>query len=154
MRMTQKYYEKFAVIDNTDRRINDRCLIKFYAKYFIKRKKYDDFLAHIFKILSNALLISQQNNYDTFDVIVDLQDLNSSNLDFNLTKDFMNMVQKLFPDRLNCCYFYNAPSFFRIFFQNLLTFIDKKTQTKYFFANDTSVSKTKRKPIVGKNLKS
>ena len=133
-------YEKFAVIDNTGRK-NGRCLVKFYAQYFIKRKKYDDFFAHVFKTLSNALLFSRQNNYDTFDVMVDLKNLNSSNLDFNVSKDFMIMVQQLFPDKLNQCYFYNAPNFFRIFFQNLSYFIDRKTQKKYFFVNDDKTEK-------------
>lgn len=135
-------YENFVYID--PKTLNDRCGIRVYPKYFVKRKKYDDLLAYILKTISNAILYSQQNDYQNFDIFVHLEDVKSSNLDFKFSKDFVIMIQQVFPDRLHKCYFYDSPAFFRIFFENLLIFIDRKTQRKIQFV-------PKQKPIAAMN---
>jgi len=130
--MSTLNYEKIAFIDNSNLQ---RCTIIFNAKYFKKKKnsKYDDLLAHILKTLSNGLLLSQQKNSQTFDVLVYLDGIKATELDFGFAKNFIIIIQQLFPNRLNKCYFHHAPGFFRLFFENLSIFIDKQTQNKVQF---------------------
>lgn len=136
-------HEKFTYIENDPEDKSKRCIIRFTGKHFIKRSKYDDLLAHVFKTMSNAILFTQLKGYDTFDIYADLEDVKPANLDFGFSKDFVVMVQQLFPDRLNKCHFIKSPNCFRIFFEALLPFIDNKSRVKYNFIT--------QKPTVVKN---
>ena len=130
--MSTLNYENMISIDDSNLH---RCNIIFNAKYFKKKNngKYDDLLSHILKTLSNGLLLSQQKNTQTFDIQVYLDGIKATELDFGFAKNFIIMIQQLFPNRLNKCYFHHAPGFFRLFFENLSIFIDKQTQNKVQF---------------------
>lgn len=136
--------EKFVSIDNSN---PQRCTIIFDGKYFKKQVsgKYDDLLAHILKTLSNGILMSQQKNTQTFDIQVYLNGIKAKELDFGFAKNFVIMVQQLFPDRLNKCFLHHAPGFFRLFFENLSIFIDEETHNKFQFVAKKKTSDSKMK---------
>ena len=121
----------FIYIDETIE--SERCVVKVEGQYFVKQKKYDDLMAYILKTLSNAILKSQEKNQHTVDMYVNLNNIKAKNLDLGFARDIVVTLQQLFPNRLNKCYIYNSPSFFRLFFENLSMFIDKTTQTKIEF---------------------
>lgn len=129
---------QFAYIDPNE--INDRCVVKVSGRHFVKQKKYDDLLAHLFKTMSNAILFSQQMNQETIDIFVYLDGLKSSHLDVKFAKDMVIMMQQLFPNRLNKCFIYHSPNFFRIFYENISIFIDKQTQSKIEFIRNKTKS--------------
>jgi len=119
-------------IDNNKN--NDRCLVKIYGKCFQKQKTYNDILTYIIKIISDAILISQeQYHMETIDMNVHLDGLKVTQFDMSFARDIILMLQKIFPNRLNKCYIHQAPSFFRIFYNGISPLINKNIQSKIQF---------------------
>jgi hypothetical protein len=118
---------------NNDKK-NERCLVLIYGKCFRKQKTYDDILTYVLKIISDAILISQvEYHQETIDISVNLDGLSLNQFDMSFAKNIFIMLQNVFPNRLNKCYIYYAPSFFRIFYNSISPIINKHIQSKIKF---------------------
>jgi hypothetical protein len=95
-----------------------------------KEKIREELLINLIRSCTSALLYSQENNNDFFNVKVDASSIKFKHLDRKLIKLISESLQTLFPDKLNKCYIYNTTKLFNQFFDIIKLFIDKKTKQK------------------------
>jgi hypothetical protein len=122
-------YSKFCFIKNKNS--NELGTICIILNNFEKNENNNNkIIAHIIKICTNALLLSQKNGNDSFNVEIDASNISLKQLDKKLAKNLAITLQQLFPDKLNKCIIYNTPTFFYHFYDIIKIFIDKKTRNK------------------------
>lgn len=101
-----------------------------WDKHSDKEMIREELLITIIRSCTSALLHSQENNNDFFNVRVDASNLKFKHLDRKLIKLVSESLQTLFPDKLNECHIYNTSKLFNQFYDIIKLFIDKKTRRK------------------------
>jgi len=104
-----------------------KSIIRVHANIFRIRKQpeYDDLIKYVIGVISQANA--------SFDMYVNLDKIKPQHLDFDFIKDFITLLQNLFPNKLNKCYVLNCSVLCKILYDNLKFFIDKKNHSKIEF---------------------
>ncbi len=97
----------------------------FPHKFIIK-----DMLTTFITLFTEALLISQSNGINTFDVIVDCEGTTKQNIDYTFGKEMIGIMKKVFDGKLNRCVIFNTNSLFRTVYTMFKPLIDKPTRQK------------------------
>ncbi len=117
------------------------------SKYFKKQKTYRQVIIHVLDTVSKALLISQKNKYEIFDLIVYVDRENTSQIDIKFFKDMIMLLTDTFPNRLNKCYIVNLPVILYSVITTLSIFLYKETKDKIVLMKGVE-GELSRMPIV------
>lgn len=97
-------------------------------------------LTHFLEIFTQALLISQRNNINQFDVLIDCEGTTTSNIDYTFGKNFVSLMKKSFDNNLGRCVIFNANTLFKHVYSVFKKFIDKPTREKIKIFTKTRTS--------------
>lgn len=107
---------------------NDKIILDYTCfKYFAGVETYPIILNVITNNIDNIL-----KNHDTFSVHVNMKSLTMSDIDKHKTFicTLSNNFKERYPNKLNTCNIYHAPSVFAQIYKIISCFIDKETQKK------------------------
>jgi len=98
-----------------------------YFKFLSSYENYDLIISFIVSVIHNVL-----KNTDTVIFHVNMDSINLLQVEkhFGFIKNFSQILNNKFPDRLNICYIYNASFVFSKIINIVGVFIDKTTQQK------------------------
>lgn len=110
---------------------NNGSVINIHANIFLKRNRsiYDELIKHVVDVITKA--------NESFDMYVNMDKIKPLQLDFDFIKDFIILLQNLFPNRLNKCYILNCSILCKTLYDNFKFFIDKKNHPKIEFIMQT-----------------
>ena len=80
--------------------------------------------------LTQALLVSQNNGKNTFDVMVDCKDTSSKHVNYKFGKSFIALAKKVFDGNLGRCVIFNTGNLFKTVYKVISPLIDKPTREK------------------------
>ncbi len=94
--------------------------------------KYDtqDMLTVFLTILTEALLISQRNNIQVYDVLVDCQGTTAKNISYKFGKQLIAVLKTTFNNTMGRCVIFNTNILFKTVYKVLSPLIDKPTKEK------------------------
>lgn len=126
-------YNKIIYIDNKP---NTRTYINVNLGYLslIDKDNKDELLTYMLKLISDTILLTQKNGFQTICINVYTNNVSMKYLDPIFIRNFVTNVQLLFPDRLHECFVYNLSKNLRFIFENVVfKLIDSKTKNKIIF---------------------
>jgi len=110
---------------------NEASVIRVHANIFRKRATYDELIKYVVGVITQAT--------PTFDIYVNLDKIKPYHLDFDFIKDFVVLLQQIFPNRLNKCYVINCSALCKTIYESCKMFIDKNTHRKIQFMQTPTV---------------
>lgn len=84
----------------------------------------------IANVATQALLKSQKNGANKFDVLVYMEHFKVGNLNYKFVKYLADILKSLFPERLRKATIINPPKFFITSYEIVKTFLDEPTRKK------------------------
>jgi hypothetical protein len=81
-------------------------------------------------VATQALLKSQKNGANKFDVLVYMEHFKVGNLNYKFVKYLADILKSLFPERLRKATIINPPKFFITSYEIVKTFLDEPTRKK------------------------
>lgn len=118
------------LIKITDIKTDNIATVIIYPKYFPQDVECKELITLFIEVFTQALLISQNNKLNAFDVLVDCQDTTIKNVDYTFGKNLINIIKKAFDGNLNRCVIYNTNNIFKTVFKVITPLIDKNTRKK------------------------
>ena len=115
-------------------------LILVNPAYFKKQNNYTDLMIYILDIVSKALLKSQKNNMNTFDVIIYGRGLLLGQIDISFIKYLINLLTEYFPDKLGKCYIINSSNIMRNLVKVIKSFLNYETRKSIHLIQNSNVT--------------
>jgi len=84
----------------------------------------------IANVATQALLKSQKNGANKFDVLVYMEHFKVGNINYKFVKYLADILKSLFPERLRKATIINPPKFFITSYEIVKTFLDEPTRKK------------------------
>ena len=110
---------------------------------FWKQPETDNDIVRITSFIANvmmsALLKSQENGKNHFDVICYLNKFKITNINYKFVKYLTDILKQLFPDKLRSVLIIDPPKFFITAYDIIKRFIDKPTRKKISFISSNGI---------------
>jgi hypothetical protein len=104
-----------------------------------KNINYEIITKKLISICLKTLLKSQDNNLDTFNVVINLYNADYTLVDISFIKNIYKIIDKLFEDKLNLLYIVNYNNETKSILRLCKCFIDKITYDKIILSDDVSL---------------
>ena len=117
----------------TENKETKNAVVYIRVSKFIIEDNIESKVAYFIKKLTEALLISQDNGTNMFDIIVDCENATSKNVDMKFGKNFIKIAKQVFNNNLGVCVIINIVPMFKHIFTIIKPLIDKPTRSKIIF---------------------
>ena len=114
--------------------------VSIVVRYFPYKPDIKFLLTHFLEIFTQALLISQKNEINTFDVLIDCEGTTTKHIDYTFGKNFVSLMKKSFNDNLGRCVIFNTDALFKHVYSVFKKLIDKETREKIRIFSKTKMS--------------
>ena len=115
------------------------------SKYYDVSINHTDLIQHIVNVIGESIKISNIHfNKNTFIVNVDLSHFELEHLNKELIIKLVNILENLFPEKLEICYIKGASGIFKNMYRYCISiFLNNRTKSKVrFYKKDGSLSKS------------
>lgn len=126
----KKYEELIKITDIGTKKIATVSVVVKNFPQNIKTEQLKELLTLFLSTFTEALLISQRNNINQFDVLVDCQGSSMKNASYDFGKNLINLTKNTFDDNLGRCVIFNTNTAFRTVYKVISPLIDKSTKKK------------------------
>ena len=105
----------------------ERTIIKIDGHIFTKHStnSHEESIKQVIRHINNAT--------ETFDIYVNLDKIKPYHFDITFIKDFIQLFQQVYPNRLHKCYVIGCSAMCRTVYDNIRPFIEKRLQRKIEF---------------------
>lgn len=123
-----KKYENLIRI--TDTTTEKEATVSIFVKNFPHNPDIRELITVFLAIFTEALLISQRNDLQVYDVLVDCKDVSSKHINKEFGKQMIGIMKSTFNDTLGRCIIFNTNNIFKAAYAFFSPFIDKPTKAK------------------------
>lgn len=121
-------YENLIKI--TDLETKKTATVSIVVRNFPTNPDNKELITVFIAIFTKALLISQSNNIQVYDVLVDCEGTTSKNINKQFGKDLIYAMKKVFNNTLGSCIIFNTNQLFKAVYTIFSPLIDKPTKKK------------------------
>lgn len=122
-----KYDELIRITDINTQSV---ATVSIVAKNFPQTFDSQELITAFVAIFTEALLLSQKNNHQVYDVLVDCKGATAKNIDYKFAKTLIAVMKSTFNDTMGRCVIFNTNQIFRTAYSILSPLIDKPTKAK------------------------
>jgi hypothetical protein len=122
-----KYENLIKIADTATKK---KTTVHIIAKNFPEKPNGKEIITVFLAIFTEALLISQNNGFTVYDVIVDCKSVSTKNINKEFGKQIIGIMKSTFNDTLGRCVIYNTNNIFKAAYAFITPFIDKTTKSK------------------------
>jgi len=122
-----KYEDVIKIADVTTKKT---ATVSIFVKKFPHKFDNQEMITVFMTVFTEALLLSQSNNVQFYDVLVDCKGTTRKNLNKKFCKDLISIMKSTFNNTLGRCVIFNTNQLFRTLYSLFTSLIDKPTKEK------------------------
>ena len=115
-------------------------LILVNPSNFKKKKDYTDLTIYLLDIVSKALLKSQKNKINSFDVIIYGRGIKLGQIDISFVKYVIDILTEYFPEKLGNCYIINPSNIMKNLVKIIKSFLRSDTRKRIHLVKNESIT--------------
>lgn len=121
-------YENLIRITYTE--TTKEATVSIVVKNFPIKPDIKELITVFLAVFTKALLISQSNNLQVYDVLVDCEGISSKHINKEFGKQLIGIMKSTFNDTMGRCVIFNTNNIFKAAYSFFSPFIDKQTKAK------------------------
>lgn len=128
--LENKYENIIRIADIETKKIATVSIVIKYFPTQLTQLDIKELLTVFISTFTEALLISQRNKVNKFDVLVDCEGSSTKNVNYDFGKNLITLTKHTFNDNLGRCVIFNTNSAVRTVYKIVKPLIDKDTRQK------------------------